>query len=66
MSDDQIKEILKNSKTIAMIGIPNTLASLTAVTSRFAYQILESSGKKSEETPVVEAKTEETPVVEAK
>jgi hypothetical protein len=31
-----------------------------------ADQILESSGKKSEETPVVEAKTEEIPVVEAK
>ena len=44
----------------------DSIRTIQLIMKVIADQILESSGKKSEETPVVEAKTEETPVVEAK
>ncbi len=44
----------------------DSIRTIQLIMKVIADQILESSGKKSEETPVVEAKTEEIPVVEAK
>ena len=43
----------------------DSIRTIQLIMKVIADQILESSGKKSEETPLVEAKTEETPLVEA-